>query len=98
MTLAQVGGIIPALQQPSENTCWATSAAMMISWKQQASLTIRDAISSAGRTYLNMFDTDRALGGDDKPDFLQALSMIGEPQASQPPQFYIDLMKRFRPL
>jgi hypothetical protein len=97
-TLAEVSGLIPTLTQPTPNTCWATSATMMISWQRQQSLSIQDAISAAGSQYLDMFDNDEGMGASDEAPFFQALNMTAEPLASQGPQYYIDLMTSYGPL
>src|SRR5688572_20698887 len=51
-----VPGVVPALRQTKPNGCWATVTTMMLSWRRQESLTIKDAIGSIGQQYLDRYN------------------------------------------
>ena len=96
--LAAVQGIVPKLKQPTDNTCWATAATMMMSWKRQQSMSITSVMTEAGATYLQKFNDNLPLLSNEKDDFITTLGMVGEPPASYPLQQYIDWLKTYGPL
>src|SRR3954449_12424834 len=73
-----VPGVVPKLQQPSDNTCWATAATMLLSWKDQKSYPIKTSAEKAGAQYAKMFDDDQGLDRAKKPAFLRALGLKTE--------------------
>ncbi len=77
-----VPGIVPIIAQPSNMTCWATVAAMMLAWKDQASYTIETAMDRAGASYRAKFDANEGLAAEDHEDFAAACDMEGEPSMS----------------
>ena len=74
-----VPGIVPIIAQPSNMTCWATVAAMMLSWKDKVSYTIETAMDKAGATYRALFDANKGLPAADHEAFATACGMSGEP-------------------
>lgn len=74
-----VPGIVPIIAQPSNMTCWATVATMMMSWKDNVSYSIEDAMDKAGATYRAMFDANQGLPAADHEAFATACGMEGEP-------------------
>ncbi len=74
-----VPGLVPIIAQPSNMTCWATVAAMMMSWKDNVSYTIETAMDKAGVTYRAMFDANQGLLAAGHEAFATACSMSGEP-------------------
>lgn len=74
-----VPGIVPAIQQPTDNTCWATAATILYSWKNNASSDIGTVISTTTPDFLAMFQADQGLPGTQKPAFLTALGLNVEP-------------------
>ncbi|AKB28767.1 hypothetical protein MSSIT_2048 [Methanosarcina siciliae T4/M] len=74
-----VPGIVPIIAQPSNMTCWATVATMMMSWKDKVSYTIETAMDKAGATYRAMFDANKGLPAADHEAFAAACGMKGEP-------------------
>ncbi|AYB33511.1 DUF4056 domain-containing protein [Chryseolinea soli] len=96
--LAAVQGIVPKLKQPSDNTCWAATATMMMSWKRQQSMSITSVMTEAGAVYLQKFNDNLPLLSNEKEAFITALGMVGEAPASYPLQQYIDWLKTYGPL
>jgi hypothetical protein len=74
---------VPALTQPSDMTCWATVATMMISWQDSVSYDIPTVMDRAGAIYRSKFDTNKGLRGSEKQPFLDVLNL-----RSEPPQDY----------
>jgi|GEM_PF-5302716 len=69
---------MPIIAQPSCDTCWATVATMMVSWRDKASYTIQDVMNMAGPTYRAKFDKGEGLAASEKDAFLKTLGMTGE--------------------
>ncbi len=74
-----VPGLVPIIAQPSNMTCWATVAAMMMSWDDKMSYTIETAMDKAGATYRALFDANNGLPAADHEAFASACGMSGEP-------------------
>src|SRR5579871_5231992 len=79
-------GIVPVIQQPTDMTCWATAATILNNWKNSQTVDIPTVLSTAGTDYVNMFQNNQGLGGDQKPAFLIAMGLTAEP----PMDFSID--------
>lgn len=77
-------GDVYAVRQPTRNTCWATVAAIMYSWRNKRSSRIEDVLQLAGPKYVRLFRDDRGLTSADKPEFLNALGGL----KSEAPQSY----------
>ena len=73
-----VPGLVPIIAQPSNMTCWATVATMMMSWKDKVSYTIETAMDKAGATYRALFDANKGLPAADHEAFATACGMSGE--------------------
>jgi hypothetical protein len=96
--LARVPGTVPALKQANPNACWATAATMMVSWQRNQVLSVPEVLAMAGAVYVQKFDNQQSLSSSDKPAFLSALGMVGEPPASYTLQQYIDWLTTYGPL
>ncbi|MCB0263900.1 MAG: hypothetical protein KDH98_12155, partial [Calditrichaeota bacterium] len=93
-----VPGIVPIIAQPSNLTCWATVATMMVSWKDSVSYPITDVMDSAGAIYRTKFDNNQGLLGSEKPAFLAALGLTGEAPQSYSVQGFRNLLESVGPL
>ncbi len=89
---------VPLLEQPSENTCWATTAAMMLSWHDNVCYTIQAAMDHAGNMYRQQFDGDQGLAGSQKPAFLSTLGMRSEPPQDYAAEGLASLLRAYGPL
>jgi len=92
-----VPGNVPLLQQPSPNTCWATAATILISWKNGPQ-TIQQTMDNAGVTYGLKFKADAGLLGSEKPAFLLSIGMKAEGPQSYTAAGWLKLLKDFGPL
>jgi len=95
--LAQVTPNIPPLLQ-EENQCWSTTATMMVSWKQAASLQVSDVVAMAGAHYVDLYNSKLGITAAEFGPFVAPLEMTTGPLASEGPQFYIDLMNKHGPI
>lgn len=77
-----VPGLVPIIAQPSNMTCWATVATMMLSWRNNQSFTIQAAMDKAGAKYRTMFDNNEGLPGSEHDAFAAACGLKGEPPMS----------------
>lgn len=97
--LAQVTGIVPKLMQKNNMACWATSATMMMSWKEGIPLlSVPDVLSQAGNQYLTKFNNGEGLLANEKEAFITTLGMTGEAPANYSLQQYIDWLNTYGPL
>lgn len=98
VVLADVGRTIPAMRQENAKACWATAATMMLAWKLNRTLSVVDALATAGDIYVEKFSKKEGLAASEKEDFIRALGLIGEPPANFLLETYIDWLKNFGPL
>jgi hypothetical protein len=96
--LARVTGAVPALKQSYPKGCWATAATMMVSWQRSQSLSVKDVMAMAGAIYVQKVDSQQGLVASEKPAFLAALGMVGEPPASYTVKQYIEWLNTYGPL
>jgi hypothetical protein len=89
---------VPLLQQPSDNTCWATVATMMMSWHDKTSYTIEAAMGRAGSQYQTMVKNDQGLLGRDKPAFLAAGGLQSEAPQDYTVEGMAELIQKYGPL
>jgi outer membrane protein OmpA-like peptidoglycan-associated protein len=94
----RVPGIVPALAQPSGMTCWATVATMMISWKENRSIPIADALSLIGGSWAAKFHANKGLTAAEKPVFLAAAGLIPEPPMNPSIDGWASMLRRYGPL
>jgi hypothetical protein len=94
----QVEGRLRALKQQSNNTCWATVATILFSWKNDTDAEIKDVMAAAGQEFLDLFNADDGLKGSDKPRFLTALGLVAEPPMSFSVEGFERLLRAHGPL
>ncbi len=93
-----VPGVVPTLTQPSDMTCWATTATMMVSWHDSASYTIEQVMSMAGQTYQDKFANNNGLASSEKADFLATLGLQAEPPMNNSVNGLLQLLQNSGPL
>src|SRR5207245_1894451 len=93
-----IPGILPVIAQPTPNTCWAAVFTMMYSWKTNSSISIGDALSSAGPNYVDMFNRDTGLDSNTAQSLYNAAGL--EPLYSFNPTIdgWVALLKTYGPL
>jgi hypothetical protein len=93
-----VPGIVPALAQPTDLTCWATVTTMMVSWYDNTAYTIAQIMDQAGLEYRAKFDNNQGLSSSGKGDFLDTLGLYGEPATHYTAASLFPLMQIYGPL
>ena len=93
-----VPGLVAVIRQPTSLVCWATAYAIMRSWKDQASYSIRDAVARVAEKYGIMVDKNQGLPPAEFTPFLSAAGMQHEPMANLTIQGWQNLLKRYGPL
>jgi len=86
------------IQQPKPNGCWATVAAMMLSWKNRRAMTIEAVVQSAGAVYQALYKSDVGLSAAEKPSFLDSLHFKNEAPATYTAQALESKLKLWGPL
>jgi Papain-like cysteine protease AvrRpt2 len=74
----QAAGTVDIMRQPSDNTCWATVATMLVRWRDQKPYTLEEAMTLAGPHHLVAFKSDQPLQAAGKDDFLASLGLMAE--------------------
>ncbi|HDR7429964.1 TPA: hypothetical protein QCX20_003349 [Bacillus toyonensis] len=79
-----VPGDVPAIAQPSYNTCWITAATYMVSWHEKAEFIIDEVLKRVSRDtekYAQLIENDEGLPQSDEQDFMNKLGLIREDAA-----------------
>lgn len=90
----KVPGLVPVIAQPSSRSCWATVAAMMISWRRRESMSISDAIATIGEPYVSHLNNNRVLLWTQTEAFGRAAGMQAVPLQSFSLEGFADLLQR----
>jgi hypothetical protein len=98
--LAEVGGYIQKIRQPTAKTCWAAALAMMISWKRKVPVDLEAAVSEAGGAYVDRLKSGAALRAADGPELLSRVGLVSETGDTHNYNytFYGRLMDKYSPL
>jgi len=67
---------------------------MMVSWKRQMSIGIRDAVAAVGPAYAQTFDDNRTLMPNEIPGFMRTAGLTMEPMMNLPLDEWVRLMRR----
>jgi hypothetical protein len=92
-----VPGVFNIIAQPSSMTCWATVAAMMMSWRDQQSYPINTAMSMCGSTWATMFANNQWLPGSQHAQFADAAGMTHEPLVGNPAESWEEMLRAHGP-
>jgi hypothetical protein len=93
-----VPGVFNIIPQPSSMACWATVAAMMLSWRDQQSYPIDTAMAMCGAKWAGVFTTNKGLAFADHVAFARDAGMSVEPLASFPPDTWEKMLRAHGPL
>ncbi len=89
---------IKAIKQPSSMSCWATVYAMMLSWKNNTTLTLDSAVERLGNPWKTYFDNDDGLPLGQERLFVSTAGLREEPPANYSIQGFINMLKNYGPL
>ena len=93
-----VPGVFNIIAQPSSMACWATSGAMMLSWRDQQSYPIDTAMQMCGGKWLSLFNANTGLALADTIAFPKDAGMSVEPLVSTPPDTWEKMLRAYGPL
>ncbi len=93
-----VTGSIFKERQKKPNGCWLTSAAMLVSWKEQRRITADQLVENLGEPWSKLYLQDAGLPRNQCYDFARALGLKFEWPANHLPGFYCDSIRKFGPL
>lgn len=89
-----------AIKQPTENSCWATTLTMIISWKEKKSLPIANVMKRFGPKYVQLFDQSKTIGIElkDELELYKTAGIEVERQLNPSIEGWSDYLKEFGPL
>jgi len=93
-----VPGTVPVLAQPTNETCWATAATMLFSWRDNQSYTFEHAMDMISPYYRARLDNNKPLLDGEEADFLAVSGLIGEPPANYTIDGILRLLQNYGPL
>jgi hypothetical protein len=79
-----VPGIFDIIAQPLNMACWATTATMMLSWRDRRSYPINTSLAMCGAKWVGVFNANTGLTITDWIRFPKDAGMSVEPLASYP--------------
>jgi hypothetical protein len=89
-----VPGLIEPQRQKSKNTCWATSYAMMVSWRRGMSMDSEAAVRELGEPFIAFWVTDQGLPFEWNVEFARRGRLTGEPWYDISAEALLDMMQR----
>lgn len=90
-----VPGFKPVISQPSWSlTCWASTYAMMRSWREGKTYTVIEALARPGQPYIDLYKKDRALPPPLFRDFWTRCGMTVRGMAVFGDEIWYDLLTR----
>ena len=96
---ASVHGYVPALSQGRKSRgCWATAAAMLLSWKLGRTVRPEEAAAMAGPRFVTAWTKNTGLSGDDKVTFLRRIHLVTEAPQDFSIEGWRDLVRDYGPL
>ena len=71
---------------------------MLISWRDNTSYSIEEAMNLVGESYREKFDQDQGLSKEEKAAFLQVLGLEAAPPMNYSPRGLLNLLKQHGPI
>lgn len=91
-------GLIPIVRQPTPMACWATTATMLLSWKDEQSYSIETAMDMLGGNFRAIYDSDTGLSPGDVERFSAASGLTLEYPSCDTPERIESLLQWYGPL
>jgi hypothetical protein len=87
------------LQQASSNSCWATVATMMASWRDRQSHTVEEYVGGLGEPWISKLHANSGLAGSEAPHLLATMGLqIETTQANLPTERWENMLRDWGPL
>lgn len=93
-----VPGVFDLLQQPSNMTCWATVATMMLEWRRQSTTPIGAMLDSIAQKWGDKFRNNSGLASSEKESFLSDAGFLWEAPMSPTAQGWERMLRDYGPL
>jgi len=94
----EVPGSVPELKQPSTMTCWATAYTMLVSWRDQVSYSIEDALGRVGQKWVQHFKDNKPTFPEQEAELFAAAGLMAEPLASYTLDSWEAMLRQYGPL
>lgn len=94
----RVPGVVPPIQQPNPMACWATAATMMVSWRDNVSLPIDEALRRIHPRYAEMFARGEGLPFAETAEFMATAGLQPAPFASFSIDGWEQMLRDFGPI
>jgi hypothetical protein len=94
----RVPGSVPLISQPNPLGGWAAALAMLISWREQHSLGIEEALGKLGQHYVDLLVRGAGLPASEKASLLAAAGVIANPPTRYTPEDWEMLLRESGPL
>jgi hypothetical protein len=90
---------IKRLNQPSDNTCWATVATMMYMWKKQREIGIGEMLNGLPNpAFITYFNNNETINSKRKTEFLNSVFLKFEYPSSFLPSYLESKLRAYGPL
>ena len=66
---------VTPIAQPSEMSCWATAATMILNWKLGIQFKIKEVVARAGDKFIAIYDANKGISPTDEDAFYRALGL-----------------------
>lgn len=93
-----VPGEVPVIAQPTNMTCWAAAATMMVSWHDQISYTIEAVMDRAGQVYRQKFNKNESLFAAEENQLFTTLGLKKEAPQNYSPEGLLSLLQNYGPI
>jgi hypothetical protein len=94
----KVPGQVQSIQQPTNNSCWATVATILLSWRDEVSYSIQAAMDVAGSKWRTKFDSNGLLLFSEHDDFAKDAGFAFDAPQSYTIEGLLNLLQTFGPI
>lgn len=89
-----VDGDFSILEQPSDNTCWATVYTMMKNWRNSSDESIPAAVAALPEPFPTLLDADEGMPPDQFETFVSGAGMSHSPMSNMGPEGWYKALKQ----
>lgn len=93
-----VPGTVPRLKQDKTMACWATTTAILVSWKEKKTVDTPKLVARLSGKFQVIYETNAGLLPKDQPDLLKEAGMRQEAPQNYTVDGWVSLLKSHGPL
>lgn len=93
-----VPGTVPRLKQDKTMACWATSTAILVSWKEKRVVDTPQLVARLSNKYQVIYETNAGLYPNDQPELLKEVKLRQEAPQNYTVDGWVSLLKSSGPL